>query len=88
MSDYIADTPVVIPPACPKCEPDRDPREYDVRWCDPHAPKRDGAEDDSLLSKGIGLAYLSSGGEAGGADNAAACALIHRKRLITGGPSA
>jgi hypothetical protein len=62
---------------CPGCEPTADPigEVLDVRWCDVHAPGRDGLED--------GRAHFetahASGTEAGGEDNRRWCELVHRR---------
>jgi hypothetical protein len=74
VTDFLADSPVVIPAACPACEPERDARTYDVRWCPAHLPSLDGAADHVVS----GSSYLAGGSEAGGEDNRMLCALIHR----------
>ena len=76
MSEYVADTPVVIPMGCPDCDPDRDERTYDVRYCSAHEPGREGM-DDVLVRP---LAYMSGTAEVGGDDNARWCAMLHRGR--------
>lgn len=82
MSDHLQDTPVIIPPICPTCDPERDATTYDVRWCQAHEPQRGGVDDQSVRTE----AYLSGNSEAGGYDNARWCELLHRKaRLLTGG---
>lgn len=80
MSDYLPDTPVVGRAYCPGCEPDADPsREVlDTRWCEKHAPTREGKDDDVIRSS----AYLSGSAEAGGVENATWCDVVHgRKKL-------
>lgn len=74
----LPDSPVVGRAYCPGCEPTADPDQeiLDVRWCDTHAPPRDGADDQTLASP----SYLSGSAEAGGEHNTAMCALIHRAR--------
>lgn len=76
MTDYLTETPVVARAYCPGCEPDADPvREIlDVRWCDAHAPTREGLDDGVVTSE----AYLSGSAEAGGEVNRRWCELLHR----------
>jgi hypothetical protein len=76
--DYLTDSPVVARSYCPGCEPDADPvREIlDVRWCDGHAPARDGSDDVAVASD----IYLSGSAEAGGDVNRRWCALFHAER--------
>lgn len=82
MNDYLPDTPVVVPPECPTCRPDLDPRAYDVRYCEPHQPLRGGADDETVQAN----AYLTGSSESGGDDNRRWCDLLHRKvRLLRGG---
>lgn len=75
MTDFVTETPVVARSYCPGCEPDADPvREIlDVRWCDGHAPARDGPDDAAVSSD----AYLSGSAEAGGEVNRRWCQLLH-----------
>ncbi|OLC17340.1 MAG: hypothetical protein AUH29_02160 [Candidatus Rokubacteria bacterium 13_1_40CM_69_27] len=75
MTEFIADAPVVARSYCPGCEPDADPtREIlDVRWCDAHAPTRDGSDDAVVTSD----AFLSGSAEAGGDANRRWCELLH-----------
>jgi hypothetical protein len=75
MTDFIADSPLIARPYCPGCEPDADPtREIlDVRWCESHAPVREGADDAVVRADG----FLSGGIEAGGDANRRWCELIH-----------
>ena len=76
----MTDLPSEMPPAargyCPGCEPDADPiREVlDVRWCESHAPAREGIDDAAVHAD----SYLSGSGEAGGDGNRRWCALLHR----------
>ena len=60
--NFIPDSPIVSRPYCPGCEPDADPtREIlDVRWCEDHMPRREGAEDAGVVAN----AYLSGSVEA------------------------
>lgn len=82
MTDFLADTPPAVPSVCPTCEPERDPREYDTRYCEPHTPDRSGGDDGRMPTP----VYYSGSGEVGGEDNRRFCDLIHRKkRLVTGG---
>lgn len=81
MTDWLPDSPVVLPNVCPTCMPNLDPREYQTRWCNDHEPTREGRDDERVDTSG----YVSSGIEAGGEDNRRWCELIHRKRLLTGG---
>jgi hypothetical protein len=76
MTDFLADAPVVARAYCPGCEPGADPtREIlDVRWCDAHAPQRDGPDDATVTSD----AFLSGSAEAGGDANRLWCELLHR----------
>ncbi|MBI2014106.1 MAG: hypothetical protein HYS77_00975 [Candidatus Rokubacteria bacterium] len=75
MTDFLTDTPVVARSYCPGCEPDADPfcEILDVRWCDAHAPVRDGPDDTTAASD----AYLSGSAEAGGEVNRRWCELLH-----------
>ncbi len=75
MTEFIADAPVVARSYCPGCEPDADPfREIlDVRWCDAHAPPRDGSDDNSVSCEG----FMSGSAEAGGDANRRWCQLFH-----------
>lgn len=76
MSDYLPDTPIVTRPVCPGCDPEADFERgmLEVRWCDSHAPIRDGSEDGIVTAQG----YLSGSAEAGGDDNQRICDLLHR----------
>lgn len=76
MTDFPAEKPSLARPYCPGCEPDADcVREIlDVRWCDSHAPARDGADDALVAPEHV----LSGTGEAGGDDNRRWCQVIHR----------
>jgi hypothetical protein len=71
----MTDATVVARSYCPGCEPDADPtREIlDVRWCDAHAPTRDGSDDAVVTSE----AFLSGSAEAGGDANRRWCELLH-----------
>jgi len=75
VSDYIADAIAVARSYCPGCEPDADPLSeiLDVRWCDAHAPARDGS-DDAVVNCD---AFLSGSAEAGGDANRRWCELLH-----------
>lgn len=75
MTEFIADAPVIARSYCPGCEPDADPvREIlDVRWCDAHAPARDGSDDNSVSCEG----FMSGSAEAGGDANRRWCQLLH-----------
>ena len=77
MSHSMQDTPSVARVYCPGCEPEADPTAeiLDLRWCEPHSPQRDGADDTVVTA----AAYLSGSAEAGGDDNRAWCALFHRR---------
>ena len=79
MTNYLEDSPVLGRSYCPGCEPNADPIEeiLDTRWCDRHAPVRDGSEDEGVLAS----AYLSGSAEAGGEDNRLWCDFIHRGKL-------
>jgi hypothetical protein len=70
--------PTFVRVYCPGCEPDADPfaEILDTRWCDAHAPVRDGADDAVVNSD----AFLSGSSEAGGDANRAWCAIIHQAR--------
>ena len=48
LTDLLPDTAYVARTYCPGCEPDADPSLdiLDVRWCEPHSPARNGADDD------------------------------------------
>lgn len=75
MTDFLTDSPVIARSYCPGCEPEADPlREIlDVRWCDAHAPPRDGPDDAAVTSD----AYLSGSAEAGGEVNRRWCEMLH-----------
>ncbi|MGH7314438.1 MAG: hypothetical protein ACREJV_14785 [Candidatus Rokuibacteriota bacterium] len=75
MTEFIADATCVARAYCPGCEPGADPtREIlDVRWCDGHAPARDGSDDAVVTSE----AFLSGSAEAGGEANRRWCELLH-----------
>ena len=76
MSDYLPDSPVVARAFCPGCEQEPfDAKEVlDIRWCDTHAPSRDGLDDAAVGLQG----YMSGSAEAGGDDNKRWCDLFHR----------
>jgi len=76
MSDWLPDSPMMARGYCPGCEPAADPLSeiLETRYCDSHAPRRDGSEDDQVVAQN----YLSGSADAGGDDNRAACDLIHR----------
>lgn len=76
MSEYVQDTPSLGRFYCPACEPEADPTAevLDVRYCESHAPLRDGA-DDVLVGA---AAYISGSSEAGGDDNRRWCEIFHR----------
>lgn len=78
MSDFLSDTPIIPRAYCPTCEPDADPvaQVLDMRYCHLHDPRREGDMDRTVDQS----QYLSGGSEAGGAENAAFCAFIHRGR--------
>ena len=80
MSDFVLETGVVIPAACPTCEPDRDARTYQVRCCTEHEPPAAAGADDALVSV---TGDLSGSGDAGGDDNRRFCALLHRTGVST-----
>lgn len=69
-------TPSMARNYCPGCEPDADPLKevLDVRWCETHAPARDGTDDASVRSN----SYLSGSSEAGGDANRSWCGVLHR----------
>src|SRR2546430_6120414 len=78
VAGYIPDTPSVARAYCPGCEPDADPslEILDVRWCESHAPARDGADDEVVTA----AAYLSGSAEAGGDHNRRWCEVLHGRR--------
>lgn len=78
MSDYLPDTPPVSRHWCPICEPEADPTSevLETRYCEPHTPTRDGAEDGKVNA----YAYLSGSGEVGGDENRRWCELLSRKK--------
>jgi hypothetical protein len=84
MTDFLTDAPVVARAYCPGCEPDADPtREIlDVRWCEAHAPARDGTADNTVTSD----AFLSGSAEAGGDANRLWCELLHRSPKARSSP--
>ncbi len=75
--DYLPDSPVVSRAYCPGCEPEADPTAevLDVRYCERHAPERDGRDDDAVRSQ----QYLSGSAEAGGEENRLWCDFVHRR---------
>jgi hypothetical protein len=75
VSDYLTDSAPIARAYCPGCEPNADPiREIlDVRWCEGHAPAREGCDDSTVNSDG----FLSGSAEAGGDANRRWCKLIH-----------
>jgi len=75
VTEFIADAPIVARSYCPGCEPDADPLAeiLDVRWCDAHAPARDGSDDNSVSCEG----FMSGSAEAGGDANRRWCQLLH-----------
>ena len=72
-----SETPCVARAYCPRCEPEADPigEVLNVRWCEAHAPARDGL-DDHAVSHGASPSLTI---EAGGADNRQWCDLLHRE---------
>ena len=78
VTDHLQDSPCVARAYCPGCEPDADPSQeiLDVRWCEPHLPARDGADDEVVTTS----AYLSGSAEAGGDDNRQWCDILHGRR--------
>jgi hypothetical protein len=78
VTEFIPDTPSVARAYCPGCEPNADPslEILDVRWCESHAPARDGADDEVVSA----AAYLSGSAEAGGDDNRRWCEVLHGRR--------
>lgn len=76
LSDTLNDTDYVARNYCPGCQPDKDPTQelLNVTWCSTHAPGLEGSEDKRATTSG----YLSGSAEAGGPENAAWCARIHR----------
>jgi hypothetical protein len=77
VSEYLTDSPVVARSWCPGCEPLADPtlEILDVRYCDQHAPGRDGSDDSSVTSD----SHVSGSVEAGGDANRLWCQLLHRE---------
>ena len=77
VSEQLPDSPVVARAWCPGCEPFADPtlQILDIRYCDQHAPVRDGSDDSSVTSE----SYLSGNAEAGGDANRLWCELLHRQ---------
>ena len=75
MTDFLADTPAVGRVVGPTCEPDADglTEILDTRYCSTHELRTGGVDDGAVV-----YAFISGGGEAGGEDNRAFCALIHR----------
>jgi hypothetical protein len=75
VSDHLTDSAPVARAYCPGCEPDADPigEILDVRWCELHAPARDGAEDTTVNAD----SFLSGSAEAGGDANRRWCEFIH-----------
>jgi hypothetical protein len=77
VTDFLPEKPSVARPYCPGCEPNADVllEILDVRWCETHAPVRDGFDDCLLTDQST--AY--GGVEAGGEDNRRWCEVIHRR---------
>lgn len=78
MTDNLPDTPVVARTYCPGCEPGADPiaEILDLRWCNQHAPDREGACDLVVSTN----AYLSGSADAGGDENRLWCEWLHRRK--------
>ena len=76
MTEYITSSPVVARAWCPLCDPLADPtlEILDVRYCDPHAPGREGSDDGMVTSD----TAPSGSTEAGGDANRLWCQLLHR----------
>jgi hypothetical protein len=79
------DSPSVARVYCPGCDPEADPTTeiLDLRWCEAHTPRRDGAADEQVTS----VSYLSGSSESGGEDNRAWCDFLHRKKTLLRGPA-
>ena len=67
------------PTSCPICEPDNDPRIYDVRPCNQHYNAAAGL-DDARIAYGIG--NISTSGEPDCETSRALNAVIHRGAVI------
>lgn len=78
MPDYVPDTPVVLLTLCPICEIERDPAGFVARFCAIHTEEPRGTDDRRVAGSGD---YIPTA-EAGGADNAAFCDLLHRKKTL------
>lgn len=61
---------------CPRCVEAPDHLLATIRWCDPHAPSRDGAED-AKVETGL---FLTGTAEADGQTCRAWSNLLHRQR--------
>lgn len=75
-TDYLPDSPVIARAFCPRCEPEADQTTeiLDTRWCETHAPRRDGLDDEAVIYGN----YLSGSAESGGDENRAWCDFLHR----------
>ena len=76
MTDFLADTEVVLPSLCPECWADREWGTFVPQPCSSHQPGMQGL-DDALVRA---ASFLSGSSEAGGEDNRAWCHLLHRAR--------
>jgi hypothetical protein len=81
MSDWLPDSPIVLPTQCPECSPELDPRGYSARRCTEHEVSTRGADDARVESH----AYMNSAIEAGGDDNRAFCDWLHRRKTLLRG---
>ena len=80
VTDSVADTEYIGKNWCPGCFPEWDPTHeiLNVIWCDGHRPGTEGAADGQVMA----LNYMSGSAEAGGSENAAWCAQIHRGLVV------
>jgi len=76
VTDFAAEKPPVARSYCPGCEPHADVllEILEVRWCEPHAPARDGPDDALVTARGTTFGSAEAGGE----DNRHWCEVIHR----------
>jgi hypothetical protein len=84
VSEHLPDSPIVARAWCPGCEPFADPtlQILDLRYCEQHAPGREGSDDLNVTLDG----HLSGSAEAGGDANRLWCQLLHRETNRMGGP--
>ena len=79
MSDLLAETADLSTPWCPGCQPGRDPSREILRigWCQEHALRLDGVEDDHVSVSGDRPPVT----DVTGTDNRRWCDVLHGRRV-------